>query len=379
MSELQTQAKILVVDDDRASLDLLVDTLATQHYEVWPTSNAEQALKVAREHAFDLYMIDVMMPGVSGYELCAMFKADEALRDVPIIFVSAVGDMQVKVIGFKVGGVDYVTKPYHRDELLARVKTHLDLRRQAFEIARLKEAEVEQLRRVTQLKDEVLRMVAHDIKNPLSIIVGYIQLIQINNEDYLAKTPQTAEHFKIMRRNVDKILGMVRDLLDLARMESRIEAHTRFISVNILMQRAVEDQTLAAHEKRIQLTAHPLAEDVMILVDPDRISQVLENLIGNAIKYTPDSGQVELLAEVRPGEVVLMVRDNGLGIPAEDIPHLFDKFYRVNSPEHRKRSGSGLGLAIVKTLVEMHGGKVWAESALGQGSTFFVSLPCQDR
>jgi two-component system, sensor histidine kinase and response regulator len=366
VSTIETSAEhILIVDDQPELADILSVTLAKRGYEVNCSYDGEDALTWLRTNLPDLILLDVAMPRMDGYELCRALKTDKRLKDIPVIFVSAIQDVEVKAKAFKVGGVDYITKPYQREEILARVRTHLDLRKRQVE-----------LEHIHQLKDDVLRMVSHDLKNPLSAILNAEKLLAMTLREPLRTNATARESLDIIERNVGKMLSLIRDLIDMARIEGNIDMHTEPVQINTYLQKHLNEFRLEAKGKNIELRLTALPEDVQVWLSPQRFGQVLSNLLSNAIKYTPDGGIVELAAGVEGTEFILAVRDNGFGIPDDALPHLFEKFYRVPTAEHLEQSGTGLGLSIVKSIVEQHNGKIYVETEYGKGTTFTIVIPC---
>ncbi len=374
MNESDTP-QILVVDDQKSNVDLIADSLSGYGYTILKATNGPTALELAKANNLDLILLDVNMPHMNGYEVIHELKANPQLQDVPVIFVSAINDLQVKIDGFKEGAVDYITKPFQQGELQARVKTQIALRKKQLEIDRLKQQEIASLHKISQLKDDMLRMVAHDIKSPLSNIIGCVRLLEMQDEDYLGANPEIHEYIGMIEHAADRILGVVKEVLETETNESNADLRREAVGLTAYLQEQVTELQFSAREAHIELHFVPPKEDTEIMIAPARFGHVLQNLMTNALKYTPTGGTVEVSAQVLPSEVQIRVRDTGLGIPEEDLPYLFDKYYRVQSAEHRKRTGSGIGLAIVKTIVDQHGGHVWAESVPGKGSTFIISLP----
>jgi signal transduction histidine kinase len=312
---------------------------------------------------------------MSGQQVLVALKGDPSLEDIPVIFVSANDELQTKMESFKGGAVDYITKPFRQGELQARIRTHITLRKKQVEIDRLKSQELAALRRISQLKDDVLYMVSHDIKSPLSTIMSGVSLLKSYDEAYLHDHPEVGEMITVVENAAAKILGVVSEVLDTDRIESVAELHRERTALTPYLREQVDELQFSAQENHLELHFVAPPEEAEVMIAPSRFSHVVQNLVTNAIKYTPEGGWVEVSVEAFPSEVHIRVRDTGLGIPASDLPYLFEKFYRVHDAEHEKRTGSGLGLAIVKTIVEQHEGRVWAESEPGQGSTFTVSLP----
>ncbi|MBX3081526.1 MAG: HAMP domain-containing histidine kinase [Anaerolineae bacterium] len=366
MTNLESTAEhILIVDDQPELTDILSVTLAKRGYAVDCVYDGEQALVWLRSNTPDLILLDVAMPRLDGYEVCRTIKADNRLKDIPVIFISAMQDIGVKQQAFKVGGVDYITKPYQREEVLARVRTHLDLRRRQVE-----------LEHIHQLKDDVLRMVSHDLKNPLSAILNAQKLLNMTLREPLRTNGTARESLEIIERNVGKMLSLIRDLIDMARIEGNIDMHLEPVQVNSYLLKHLNEFKLEAKGKNIDLRLVSPPDGVQVWLSPLRFGQVLTNLLSNAIKYTPDGGIVELAAGIEGNDFVLAVRDNGLGIPDEALPHLFEKFYRVPTEAHLEQTGTGLGLSIVKSIVDQHNGRVYVDTEYGKGTTFTVSIPC---
>lgn len=364
-------ANILVVDDMPANLELLASILVKEGYEVRPALSGSMALMSAQAAPPDLILLDVNMPDKNGYEVCYQLKDDEKTRDIPVIFISAMGETIDKVRAFGVGGVDYITKPFQIDEVLARIQTQLTLYYQRRELERLREKERQYFDEMNRLKDEFVRTVSHDLKSPIASIVLYTDMLK----ESLNLTDKEKQLVQRILEGAERMNTLIVELLDLARIESGGALVIERVPVGRLLEVAAENHVVAAQQKNIDLQLDAPAPDIMYPLDPNRMEQVLNNLISNAIKYTPDGGTVWLSAEDTYDEVLIHVRDNGLGIPERDLPFLFDKFYRVGSDEHMQQKGTGLGLAIVKAIVEQHGATIRIDSQVGKGTTFTIALP----
>jgi two-component system sensor histidine kinase/response regulator len=356
MSDPQT---ILIVDDTPANLTVL-STMLTQHgYRVRPAINGQLAIASVSREQPDLILLDIKMPEMDGYEVCARLKADEHTRDIPILFISALDDIEDKVKAFQVGGVDYITKPFHVEEVLARVRAHITLQNQRRHIAQL-----------SSFKDELLRIVSHDLKNPISTILGYAELMQ---EEGISG--DHADYVERIKRSAKFMFTLVSDLLELSQAEGDFPLELRQVDLRGVIGACAVNHEFAAHNKSISLACITADTPLIVLVDELRFNQVINNLISNAIKYTPAGGQIEIRVYGSGDQAVVEVADSGLGIPADALARIFDKFYRVNTREHMAVSGTGLGLPIAKVLVEKHGGRIGVSSELGVGSVFTVTLP----
>jgi two-component system, sensor histidine kinase and response regulator len=351
-------ANILIVDDTPANLSVLTTMLQQYGYKVRPAISGDVAITAVNREKPDLILLDITMPGKNGYEVCEILKSSPDTRDIPIIFISALDAIDDKMKAFHVGGVDYITKPFHVEEVQARVNAHLQLQ--------------EQRRRIEELvtfKDEMMRVVSHDLKNPIGLILGYAEMMLEDEETDL-------NSLKKIHRGASTMLNLVTDLLDVARTESHLPLDLQPENLLSVLKECIAYFEYASSQKNISLTLDESQNNVIVHVDRPRLVQVLSNLMGNAIKYTPENGQVavsiELLSE---NGVRVHVRDNGLGIPAQDVPHIFEKFYRVQAESHRKNEGTGLGLAIAHGIMEKHNGSIGVVSELGQGSDFYIDLP----
>lgn len=362
---------ILVVDDTPANLRLLCSMLDDHGYEVRPVTDGPTALAAARADLPDLVLLDINMPGMNGYAVCSAFKADERLAEVPIIFISALNDPIDKVQAFQVGGLDYITKPFHIEEVLARIETQLALRRQRQEIERLREQDRRYFEKLSAMKDDVMRHASHDLKNPLGRVLTGIYILEQGGE---ISSEQGQRALGIIQRGAEQMRDLITDLLDLARIETGLAVKRVRVPLAPFLRACVEDFLAEAEERNITLTLVAPPE-VVLPADDGRLRQVIHNLLSNALKYTPAGGRVEVAAEIEAEEVIIQVRDDGLGIPAADLPHIFEKFYRSEEDGHRAVEGTGLGLSIVKSIVEQHGGQVWVASEPGVGTTVSVALP----
>ncbi len=370
---LPPKQTILVVDDVPANLELLSNLLSTRGYRVRSALSGAVALKSVHAAPPDLILLDINMPEMDGYEVCQQLKAEGQTSAIPVIFISALNETLDKVRAFKVGGVDYITKPFQFEEVLARVEAHLTLYYQRREIEMLHEREKARFAELNTVKDQFVQMVSHDLKNPLTAVMGYAYLIE--EEQAWASPEDLLEFTKSIQVSAQKMLRLITDLLDLGRIEAGMELQLVPVTLTDFLTQHLLDHQALAHHKQIDLALTLPLVELTLPLDITRFGQVIDNLLSNAIKYTPEGGHVALAAQVTPGEVILQVADNGLGIPTEDIPHLFDKFYRVQRSKHLTAEGTGLGLAIVKAIVEQHGGHIWVESELNEGSIFNVALP----
>ncbi|KFE71454.1 ATP-binding protein [Hyalangium minutum] len=375
----RADARILLADDN-ADMRTYLSRLLSQHWTVEAASTGAQALAAARAHPPSLIISDVMMPGMSGLELVQALRADSRTRTIPILLLSARAGEEATIQGFGSGADEYLAKPFSAKELLARVTALLTVSRLRQEAVHAERAHtedtqrfLEESRRATRLREEMLAVVSHDLRSPLTAIRTSAELLQrLSPEgELLARVRKQAD---TIRRSADRMNRLIEDLLDLA----SIDAGTLSIAAQAqpaeeLARDVRELFEPPAAEKGVQLVFE-VEPGLVLWCDKERILQALGNLLSNAIKFTPPGGSIHLRAEAEAGTgaVRLSVTDTGPGIPPAEQPHIFDRYWHG---AQRKREGHGLGLSIAKGIVESHGGQIRLERTSGTGSTFSLSLP----
>ena len=363
-------AALLVVDDNEDNRYTLTLQLSLQGYSnLTIATNGHEALDFLRSRPFDLVLLDIMMPDLNGYEVLEHMKASPELRDVPVIMISALSEIDSVVRCIELGAEDYLSKPFNATLLRARVGATLEKKRLHDET----KDKSRQLAEASQHKSQFLANMSHELRTPLNAILGYTELILDN---IYGNTPERMRDvLKRIESNGKHLLGLINAVLDL----SKIEAGQFTLSL--------ADYSLKDVVHTVYTAVEPLAAQkelrFKIEVSPDlpaghgdehRLTQVLLNLVGNAIKFT-DRGEVLIKASIANGSFNVVVRDTGPGISEIGQAKLFQEFQQGNNSVARKKGGTGLGLAISKRIIEMHGGKIWVESVVGQGSTFSFTLP----
>ncbi|MEI7832287.1 MAG: hybrid sensor histidine kinase/response regulator [bacterium] len=365
-------ADILVVDDTAANLQLLTVMLKERGHKVRPVPSGKLALQAAHRKTPDLILLDINMPEMDGYEVCMALKADPVLADVPVIFISANNEAMDKVMAFSIGGVDYITKPFQFDEVEARVETHLKIQRLQ---ANLRQSN-ERLRVLEQLKTDLTNMLVHDMRTPLtSILSGLSTMESMGELNDLQK-----ELLTMGIRGGQTLLGMVNDLLDISKMEDgSLQLERESLSPEELVRAALLQVQALAESKRLVLNTEIDPELPKLSADREKVQRTLMNLLGNALKFTPDGGTVTVAAkrDEKENAVLFAIRDTGEGIPQEAFEQIFDKFGQVESRHAGHTHSTGLGLTLCKMVVELHGGRIWVESQLGEGSVFQFTLPLE--
>jgi signal transduction histidine kinase len=374
---------VILAADDNADMRAYLVRLLSDDYRVISACNGEDALKQAVRLQPALVLADVMMPVMSGHDLLKAMRSDDALRAIPVILLTARAGTEARVESLEAGADDYVSKPFHEEELLARIKNQLRIHAQEREL----EAKAQQLqqlyskleivnadlRAVSLRKSEFVSIVSHDLRTPLAAMNGFVT----NLLDGIAGplTEKQRHYLDRIRHNIDRLVRMIKDLLDLSKIEAgTMRLDIRPVSLSEIAEHAVETCHALAWEKGITVRIIRPDQSPSVQADADRLLQVLTNLLHNACKFTPSGGDVRLeLGSDPEGMVQICVADSGCGISADELPRVFEKFYRGAAQTDLR--GAGLGLAIAKDFVELQFGRMWVESAPGQGSRFYFTLP----
>jgi signal transduction histidine kinase len=374
----QGSGNILIVDDLPSNLRLLCTLLTARGYLVQQARDGTNALQLAQAGPRpDLIFLDIRMPGMDGYEVCQHLKTNDQTRDIPVIFISALSDSDDIVKAFKVGGADYITKPFQLDEVLARAASQLALVRQRQQIQQLRDQERQSFETLNQMRTQFLRMAMHDFRNPLNVILGYARVLERLGTGVL-ETERLQECIQGIELSVDKMRTLVTSMLDLAQIETRATLVMSPVPLGVFLEKCLRGFRPLANEQGVRLNFDPLKDDVIVQIDAARMERVIDNLVSNAIKYNVPGGCVEVVMQTEAGYALIQIQDSGLGIPAEDIPHIFEAFYRGGQESHEDIEGTGLGLSVVKAIVEQHKGQISVESQPGKGSLFTVRLPLAD-
>jgi two-component system sensor histidine kinase/response regulator len=352
---------VLVVDDQLKNVQVVGGLLTNEGYEVIPATSGEQALQRMIARKPDLVLLDVLMPEVDGFEVCNRIRAQFGAEAPPIIFLSAADEKDVVVRALESGGVDYVSKPFNKSELLARVRTHIELK-----LAR------DAVARAIREKDELMSMVAHDLKNPIGAVrFGAMAVVESG-----AVTGRTAQEMMqhIVTTSEDMLAFIERFLSRKAR-----EADLGFVAlvpVNLAsLMAAIAHWQTTARRKNITLTVMPPAAGVKVTTDPRMLDQILDNLISNALKFTPSGGKVAVQAEIKDGQMILSIEDSGPGFKDDDLPRLFQDYTRLSAQPTAGESSTGLGLAIAKRHAERLGAELTAGKSKLGGACFTLRLP----
>ncbi|HYE88271.1 MAG TPA: response regulator [Vicinamibacterales bacterium] len=405
---------ILVVDDRDENLMAVEAVLSDPSYRLVRAKSGREALKEVLDQDFALILLDVVMPGVDGYETAALIRERPRSRQTPIIFLTA-NDWGAQHVfrGYMAGAVDYLVKPVPADVLRSKVAVFVELfnRQEALRIgqeeleqriaertrelaqtnvalsaeieerAKIEKERVQLLRReqaarleaerANRLKDEFLATLSHELRTPLNAIMGWAHVLGQSSHD----RDTVLRAASVIRQNATAQSQLIDDILDVSRIVGgKLVLDTTLVELHRVVDDAIDSLMPAATAKAIQV-ARNLNRDIKVIGDRDRLQQVVWNLVSNALKFTPKGGRVEVAVQEAEGDAQIEVVDSGIGISAEFLPFVFDRFRQADSSMSRRHSGLGLGMAIVRHLVELHGGTVSvASGGENQGTTFRLRL-----
>jgi signal transduction histidine kinase len=355
--------RILVVDDDRVNLRIIGGILRHEGYEISEASSGEEALEAYAGHRPNLVLLDVIMPGIDGFQTCRSLKKTYGDMSAPVIFITAKSEADDIVMGFDAGGVDYLTKPFRPKEVLARIRTHLS-----------NQLLVEQLSKANAAKDRFLGMCAHDLRNPLSSIRGLAELMNENAVGVL--TDEQREIVHTIHGASQSMLQLVNELLDVATIEAgHLKLAKEPTRIADVVERAVHLSNIEAAKKNTRIEMVNTTANPMIDIDRNKIRQVVDNLISNAVKYSPRGSVITVQVNEDESGAGFSVKDNGPGIPDGERHKLFKDYGRLSTQPTGGEKSTGLGLAICRKIVEAHGGTIGAENMAGHGSEFVVRMP----
>ena len=370
---------LLVVDDDE--LDRMAIRRAVRqarvNADIDERPTAEAAIAAVQAKTYDCILLDYRLPGATGVDVLTML-ANSGVR-VPVVCLTGQGDEEVAVAAMKAGAADYLNKSnLTADRLERSIRYAIALHRAEAERQQLLEREQrarEEAQAANRAKDEFLATLSHELRTPLNAILGWARLLAAGQLDQAA----TARAIEIIERNSRIQLQLIEDLLDVSRIiTGKLRLESRQVSVRSIVEGALESVRHAAEARRITITADIDPPDLALVCDPGRMQQVVWNLLTNAIKFTPEGGEVRVSARRENDAVMIHVVDTGIGIAPAFLPYVFDRFRQQDAAHTREYGGLGLGLAIVRHVAELHGGHVTAFSAgEGTGATFTVRVPAR--
>jgi signal transduction histidine kinase len=350
---------ILIVDDTPANLSVLVDTLSEAGYQLMVAEDGEDALAQTTHTKPDLILLDVMMPGLDGFETCARLKAAPGTRDIPVIFMTALNETAEKVRAFNAGAVDYITKPIQHEEALARIGTHLTIRRLRGK-----------LEHQLALTERFMRIASHDLRNPLCLILMSGELARRKGA-----TPEVTEYLESIHASAGQMRRIIDTFLNVRKPGGENRQSAGRVDLNLMAAAVIAQNEPAAERKRLSVVMELHERLPSARGDAGYAYQALTNYLSNAIKFLPAGGRVVVRSKADDFRVRLEVQDNGPGVPVAERPALFTEFARLSNRPTGGEESTGIGLSIVKQLIEAEKGAVGAEFPPDGGSVFWFELP----
>ena len=373
---LTSKDNVLIVDDVPENIQVISGILYQKGINLFIAQSGREALTIVARKPPDLVLLDIMMPEMDGFEVCVHLKKNPVTKDIPIIFLTAKNQPDDIVKGFEVGAVDYVTKPFNPAELLSRVFTQLELKKSRDLITTQNQQLAEQnsaLQELNATKDKFFSIIAHDLKNPFNTLLILSELLKNELKKY---SPEDIEKYaQRIYQASERGYTLLENLLEWSRSQTgRMIFHPQNTNLKEIITESIG--VLESHAKNKQITIHSeISADMLIFVDKNSVKTVIRNLLSNAVKYTERGGKVTIRAKDAEAWLEITISDTGVGIKEEHLADLFriDSYHAtVGTAQER---GTGLGLILCKEFVEKHGGKIWVESKVGNGSHFTFTLP----
>lgn len=361
--------KILVVDDVVSNVLLLKILLTNEGFQVCTANNGEECVKMAKSDNPDLILLDVMMPGISGFDTAVILKKDPETAEIPIIFLTALNNPSELVHGFQVGANDFLTKPFNKEELVMRVMHQIQL----VAAKRIIIKQNEELKRTISNRDKMYSVIAHDLRSPMASIRMVLNLAVNAIQPEVVGT----EIFELLdkaNKESEETHNLLDNLLKWTKSQTgRMNVVYQDFDLNDVIPGVVDIFVMIADTKKIRLDYTPCEEKLVVRADNDMLKTVVRNFMSNAIKFSPEGSVIEITAERENNFAKINIRDHGVGIAQERIEELFQKgetTYGTSGEE-----GSGLGLQLCADFARKNGGDVRVESVLGEGSMFSVLVP----
>lgn len=355
---MNSLTKILIIDDDTSACDTFEALLFNENYQLDFAYDGPTGIDKAVRLRPDLILLDVMMPGMNGFEVCKALKRKQELEHIPIIMITALDSKADVVYGLEAGADEFLPKPVIGAELRARIRSML-------RIKKLYDGILATLR----LREDLANMIVHDMKSPLSGVMGYCELLKIKSHD-----PETESFIDNLWRDAQRLNSYLTDMLMLTKMESgKPIMNPSVVDVRQFFQVVQKNHRLIAQAKRIDISWRLPDESRTILLDVNLFQRVMDNLISNALKFAPVDSQISIEIEFADSMMRVQIRDEGPGISDENRDRIFEK-YEVVKLKRKGVPQVGLGLAFCKMAVEAHGGRIYVEPNQPKGSIFVIEI-----
>ena len=369
-----SEYKVLIVDDVISNVLLLKVLLTNEKFNIVTAGNGTQALEQVKKEKPDLVLLDVMMPDISGFEVAQQMKADPEMSEIPIIFLTALNSTADIVKGFQVGGNDFISKPFNKEELIIRVTHQISL----VAAKRIIVAQTEELRKTIMGRDKLYSVIAHDLRSPMGSIKMVLNMLILN----LPSETIGEEMYELLtmaNQTTEDVFSLLDNLLKWTKSQiGKLKVVYQDINMVEVVEGVSEIFTMVAGLKNIKIVQVPVA-DVAVRADIDMVKTVIRNLISNAIKFSNEGAEVVVSLAEEDGMAIVSVKDSGCGIDEENQRKLLHTDTHFSTFGTNNEEGSGLGLLLCKDFVIKNGGKLWFTSKKGEGSTFSFSIPLLEK
>jgi signal transduction histidine kinase len=382
---------VLIVDDERHNRDLLEVMLKPEGFRLLSAASGEEALAIVAQQPPDLILLDVMMPGMDGFEVASKIKGDPATSSIPVVMLTALDDRNARMLGLSAGAEDFLTKPIDRAELSVRVRNLLRIKAYGDKLRRtldeLETANIAAASALAEAKDArlmaehannaktvFLRAMSHELRTPLNAISGYTEILELGIRGDV--NPEQVKDLGRIKRAAAYLLRLINDVLTIARLEGARPLYVISIPVNPVLAEVDGLCALQAKAKGVTLSVPPCETELRVAADAERFQQILLNLITNAIKFTANGGSIGITCDEHGGMVRIRVTDTGVGVRVLDMERVFEPFVQIDRHlTNVTQQGVGLGLSISRELARAMQGDLILQSVEGVGSSFTLTLP----
>jgi signal transduction histidine kinase len=359
---MESKGKVLIVDDLLDNISIVESILKLEGYTTSHRFNGKQAIEDLEENDYDVILMDIMMPVMDGYEATTLINSNPKTKDIPVLFLTAKADIDSISKAYKTGGVDFITKPFNRLELIARVKTHINIQRQRKELIEL-----------NATKDKFFSIISHDLRSPFNSIIGLTDILSNElstlNQDEIVNIAQT------IHKSTKDTYFLIDNLLEWSKSQTNrlVTKPIKFNIINNIMDviTLLEGQALM---KSI-VFKQELPSEIQVYADQRMIETTIRNLVSNAIKFTKPEGEVKISIEDKNESIQVNIEDNGVGMTEEQLSLLFKVNTGFKSKGTMNETGTGLGLLLCKDFIERNNGSISVTSKVNQGSKFSILIP----
>jgi signal transduction histidine kinase len=359
----KSKGKILIVDDNPTNIQVAGNILTEKGYDIAFAQTGEQAVERVLHTDYDLILLDIMMPDRDGFEICENLKSNPQTKDIPVIYLTAKSDIDSIIRGLRNGGIDYISKPFIKEELAIRVENQIKVKRIQDELSF-----------ANRSKDKFFSIIAHDLKSPVSAFKNITDVLVSDYDDF--DREDIFDFVKKLNESAANVYKLLEDLLEWSRNQTnKITFDQSLILLSKLVDNIADLLNNNLEKKEIEIV-NKVDTDVKVYADLNMLNTILRNLISNAIKFTQIGGKIEIgSSDYDDKQMVIWIKDNGVGMQQADIDKLFKIEIHHTTHGTNEEVGTGLGLILCSEFVQKHNGKIWVESIYGQGSTFFFTMP----